>query len=207
MVLPQPLQELIDQFENLPGIGKKTAGKLAFYLLNVPQDRLNRFSQALLDLKVKTHKCDRCFNLTENKLCSLCEDSSRDQTSLCIVEEVMDLLVMEQTQKYKGLYHVLYGRVDPLNNMGPEQILIPQLLTRLKSEGKNIKEIIIATNPNMEGETTAMYLKSKLDQMREQNKDWQFEITRLAYGLPMGASLEYADYGTLGQALANRNEF
>ena len=207
MHLPQPLQELIDQFENLPGIGRKTAGKLAFYLLNVPQERLNRFSQALLDLKVKTHKCDRCFNLTEDKICSVCLDSGRDQSTLCVVEEVMDLMVMEQTQKYKALYHVLYGRVDPLNNMGPEQILIPQLLSRVKKEGKEIKEIIIATNPNMEGETTAMYLKSKLDKMRQDNKDLKFEISRLGYGLPMGASLEYADYGTLTQALNNRNEF
>ncbi len=206
MNLPQPLQELIDQFESLPGIGRKSAAKLAFYLLNVPQDRLNRFSQALLDLKVKTHKCERCFNLTENKLCSLCEDDGRDQKVLCIVEEVTDLLVIEQTRKFNGLYHVLYGRIDPLNNLGPEEILVPQLLSRVAKEGKALEEIILATNPNMEGETTAMYLKNKLDEQKEKH-GFKYQISRLAYGLPMGASLEYADYGTLSQALDHRNGF
>lgn len=206
MTLPQPLQELIDQFESLPGIGKKTATKLAFYLLNVPSEQLNRFSQALKDLKTKTKKCERCFNLTEEARCEICNDSTRDQTTLCVVEEVIDLLVMEQTNKFKGLYHVLYGRVDPLNNMGPEQILIPQLLTRIKAEGKKLKEVIIATNPNMEGETTAMYLKNKIEELVQKHK-FDLKITRLAYGLPMGASLEYADYGTLGRSLDNRNRF
>lgn len=206
MNLPQPLQELIDQFEALPGIGKKSAAKLAFYLLNVPQERLSRFSQALLELKSKTHKCERCFNLTEDKLCSLCTDNSRSQTELCIVEEVTDLLVIEQTRKFKGLYHVLYGRIDPLNNLGPEEILVPQLLSRIKKEGAALEEIILATNPNMEGETTAMYLKSKLEALKDQHH-FQFKISRLAYGLPMGASLEYADYGTLSQALDHRNGF
>ena len=204
--MPQPLQELIDQFEHLPGIGKKTATKLAFYMLNVPQERLNRFGQALSDLKTKTKKCERCFNLTENELCGLCEDGSRDQSILCVVEEVIDLMVMEQTNKFKGLYHVLYGRVDPLNNMGPSEILIPQLLSRIQREKENLKEIIIATNPNMEGETTAMYIKSKVDELGK-NMETQINVTRLAYGLPMGASLEYADYGTLGRALDNRNNF
>jgi len=206
MSLPQPLTELIDQFESLPGIGKKTATKLAFYLLNVPQDQLNRFGQALRDLKAKAKKCTRCFNLTEGELCNICENSSRDQSVLCVVEEVIDLLVMEQTNKFKGLYHVLYGRVDPLNNMGPEQILIPQLLARVEAEKASLREIVIATNPNMEGETTAMYLKSKLEEIRDKN-GLELKITRLAYGLPMGASLEYADYGTLGRALENRNKF
>lgn len=206
MNLPQPLQELIDQFEALPGIGRKSASRLAFYLLNVPQDRLLRFSQALTDLKAKTHKCERCFNLTEDKLCSLCADNSRDQTELCIVEEVTDLLVIEQTRKFKGLYHVLYGRIDPLNNLGPEEILLPQLLSRVVKEGEQLKEIILATNPNMEGETTAMYLKQKLEELKNKHH-FDFKISRLAYGLPMGASLEYADYGTLSQALDHRNGF
>jgi len=206
MNLPQPLQELIDQFEALPGVGRKSASKLAFYLLNVPTERLKRFSQALLDLKVKTKKCERCFNLTEEKLCSLCRDESRDQSELCIVEEVTDLLVIEQTRKFRGLYHVLYGRIDPLNNLGPEEILVPQLLCRVKKEGSTLKEIILATNPNMEGETTAMYLKSKLEELKAK-ESLSFKISRLAYGLPMGASLEYADYGTLSQALDHRNGF
>lgn len=206
MNLPQPLSELIDQFEALPGIGRKSASRLAFYLLNVPQERLLRFSQALVDLKAKTRKCERCFNLTEDSLCSLCDDSSRDQSQLCIVEEVTDLLVIEQTRKFKGLYHVLYGRIDPLNNLGPEEILLPQLLTRVVKEGKQLEEIILATNPNMEGETTAMYLKQKLEELKNKHH-FPFKISRLAYGLPMGASLEYADYGTLSQALDHRNGF
>jgi recombination protein RecR len=206
MSLPQPLTELIDQFESLPGIGRKTATKLAFYLLNVPQEQLNRFGQALSELKVKAKRCQRCFNLTENELCNLCENSARDQSILCVVEEVIDLLVMEQTNKFKGLYHVLYGRIDPLNNMGPEQILIPQLLARVEAEKNTLTEVIIATNPNMEGETTAMYLKNKLMELAEKNGH-NLKITRLAYGLPMGASLEYADYGTLGRSLENRNQF
>lgn len=206
MHLPQPLQELIDQFEALPGIGRKSASRLAFYLLNVPQERLLRFSQALTDLKAKTHKCERCFNLTEAELCSLCADDSRNQNELCIVEEVTDLLVIEQTRKFRGLYHVLYGRLDPLNNLGPEDILVPQLLSRVNKEGKQLQEIILATNPNMEGETTAMYLKQKLEELKTKYR-FTFKISRLAYGLPMGASLEYADYSTLSQALANRNGF
>jgi recombination protein RecR len=206
MNLPQPLQELIDQFEALPGIGSKTAAKLALYLLNVPQDRLSRFSQALAELKAKTHKCQHCFNLTEDKLCSICQDNSRNQGELCVVEEVTDLLVIEETRKFNGLYHVLYGRIDPLNNLGPEEILIPQLLSRVVKQGQELKEIILATNPNMEGETTAMYLKKKLEEIKNKHH-LKFKISRLAYGLPMGASLEYADYGTLSQALDHRSGF
>jgi recombination protein RecR len=206
MNLPQPLQELIDQFEALPGIGRKSATRLAFYLLNVPQERLTRFSQALLDLKAKTHKCERCYNLTEGKLCPICADETRSQTELCVVEEVTDLLAIEQTRKFNGLYHVLYGRIDPLNNLGPEDILVPQLLSRVTKEGKKLQEIILATNPNMEGETTAMYLKAKLEELKKK-RGCTFKISRLAYGLPMGASLEYADYGTLSQALDHRNGF
>lgn len=206
MHLPRSLQELIDQFEALPGIGKKTAGRLAFYLLNVPQERLNRFANALLDLKTTTKKCPQCFNLTESDVCSICADTHRDPQVICIVEEVLDLIGIEQTRKFNGVYHVLYGRVDPLNGMGPEDILIPQLLQRIEKQEHPIREIIIATNPNMEGETTAMYLKKVLSELTEKTKQ-SFTISRLAYGLPMGASIEYADYGTLGKALDNRGSF
>jgi recombination protein RecR len=206
MNLPRPLQELSDQFAALPGIGKKTASRLAFYLLNVPSERLTRFSQALLNLKQKVHKCKICFNLTEDEVCEICADQNRDQQTLCVVEEVLDLIVMEQTKKYHGLYHVLYGRIDPLNNLGPDDILIPQLLERINKIGKNLKEIIISTNPNMEGETTAMYIRNKLRELQGL-KNYEFKITRLAYGLPMGASIEYADYTTLGRSLENRSQF
>lgn len=206
MKLPRSLQELIDQFGGLPGIGKKTASKLAFYLLNVPEERLQRFAKALTDIKTQTKKCTRCFNLTEEDLCPVCSESGRDESLICIVEEVLDLMGIEQTQKYNGLYHVLYGRIDPLNNLGPEDILLPQLLKRIEEEGKKIKEIIIATNPNMEGETTAMYLRNQLENL-EKTLGLKFKITRLAYGLPMGASIEYADYTTLGRSFENRSVF
>lgn len=206
MKLPQPITELIDQFEGLPGIGHKTASRLAFYLLNIPQDRLSRFATALTDLKTKTNRCERCFNLTDQPVCPICDDSQRDQSSLCIVEEVLDLLGIEQTRKYNGLYHVLYGRIDPLNNMGPEDILIPQLMERITKESKKLKEIIIATNPTMEGETTALYLKKQIKEYAAEHGA-EIRISRLAYGLPMGASIEFADYGTLGRSFENRNTY
>ncbi|MFA6005961.1 MAG: recombination mediator RecR [Patescibacteria group bacterium] len=206
MNLPKPLQEIVDQFEALPGIGHKTASRLAFYLLNVPQDRLARFAGALTDLKLKTKRCSVCFNLTEETQCAVCSDPNRDQHTICVVEEVLDLIGIEQTKKFSGVYHVLFGRIDPLNNLGPDDILFPQLLERIKKEGKELKEVILATNPNMEGETTAMYMKNKLEELQK-NMGTSFKITRLAYGLPIGASIEYADYGTLGRALENRNGF
>lgn len=206
MNLPKPLQEIVDQFEALPGIGHKTANRLAFYLLNVPQDRLARFAGALTDLKTKTKRCSTCFNLTEENICGICGDEGRDRHTICVVEEVLDLLGIEQTKKYNGLYHVLYGRIDPLNNLGPDEILFPQLMERILRGSKTIEEIIIATNPNMEGETTALFMKNKLEEFQKKH-NVHFKITRLAYGLPMGASIEYADYGTLGRALENRNGF
>jgi recombination protein RecR len=206
MKLPQALTDLIDQFEALPGIGKKSAQRLALYLLNVPQDRLLRFSQALKDLKTRIKKCENCFNLAEENICPLCQDASRNKNVICVVEDPLDILVVEGTRKFNGLYHVLYGRIDPLNNLGPDDILLPQLFARLSKAPQEIEEIILATNPNMEGETTAMYLKKRLEEFQSE-KGSKFRITRLAYGLPMGASIEYADYGTLGRALDNRNEF
>ena len=206
MKLPQALTDLIDQFEALPGIGKKSAQRLALYLLNVPQDRLLRFSQALKDLKTRIKKCENCFNLAEENICPLCQDTSRNKNVICVVEDPLDILVVEGTRKFNGLYHVLYGRIDPLNNLGPDDILLPQLFARLSKAPQELEEIILATNPNMEGETTAMYLKKRLEEFQNE-KGSKFKITRLAYGLPMGASIEYADYGTLGRALDNRNEF
>ena len=131
MKLPQALTDLIDQFEALPGIGKKSAQRLALYLLNVPQDRLLRFSQALKDLKTRIKKCENCFNLAEESICPLCQDTSRNKNVICVVEDPLDILVVEGTRKFNGLYHVLYGRIDPLNNLGPDDILLPQLFARL----------------------------------------------------------------------------
>jgi len=206
MNLPKPLLELIDQFEALPGIGRKTASRMALYLLNVPQDRLVRFAHALTDLKIKSIRCKTCFNLSETDLCDICRDETRDTHTICVVEDVLDVLGIEQTRKFKGLYHVLYGRIDPLNNMGPDDILLPQLMKRIDRDGKNITEIILATNPNMEGETTAMYIRKLLTELKDE-KGYSFIVSRLGYGLPMGGQIEYADYGTLGSALENRKDF
>ena len=206
MNLPKPLLEVIDQFEGLPGIGHKTASRLGLYLLNVPQERLARFAAALTDLKQKSIRCKECCNLTETELCDICQDETRDKTTICVVEDVMDVLGIEQTRKYKGVYHVLYGRIDPLNNMGPDDILLPQLMTRVGKEGNDIHEIILATNPTMEGETTAMYIRKLFIELKEE-KQFSYTVSRLAYGLPMGGQIEFADYGTLGSALENRKTF
>lgn len=206
--LPKPLQKAIDFFEKLPGIGPKTAKRLAFYLLRIPQTELDQFAKSLIDLKNKTHYCTTCLNLTEDKICSICQDPQRDKTTIAVVETVLDLLSIESSGKYHGLYHVLHGRIDPLNYIGPEDIYINHLIKRLKnpSQGKIIKEIILATNPNMEGEATAMYIKKKLEEVKKE-KRLKFKITRLAYGLPIGADLEYADYMTIQQAMAGRKEY
>ena len=201
--LPKPLQKTIDFFENLPGIGPKTAKRLAFYLLRIPQNELEEFAKTVVELKNKSHYCQICLNLTEDKICSICRDSQRDKEIITVVEDVLDFLSIETGRKYTGVYHVLHGRIDPLNYIGPDDIYIPHLIKRID---KQVKEIILATNPNMEGEATAMYIKKKLNELKKQNK-LQFKITRLAYGLPIGADLEYADYMTLQRAMEGRREY
>jgi recombination protein RecR len=201
--LPTPLKKAIDFFENLPGIGPKTAKRLAFYLLRLPQGQLEEFSKILLELKSKSHYCQICLNLTEDKICSICQDPQRDKTTIMVVEDVLDLLSIEVGRKYNGVYHVLHGRIDPLNYIGPEDIYIQHLIKRLD---RQVKEIILATNPNMEGEATAMYIKKRLEEMKR-SKKFQFKISRLAYGLPLGADLEYADYMTLQRAIEGRREY
>jgi len=201
--LPKPLQKTIDFFENLPGIGPKTAKRLAFYLLRIPQSELEEFAKTVVELKNKSHYCQICLNLTEDKICSICRDSQRDKEIITVVEDVLDFLSIETGRKYTGVYHVLHGRIDPLNYIGPDDIYIPHLIKRID---KQVKEIILATNPNMEGEATAMYIKKKLNELKKQNK-LQFKITRLAYGLPIGADLEYADYMTLQRAMEGRREY
>lgn len=197
-LLPKSLSRLIDSFERLPGIGPKSAQRLAFYLLHVPQEDLEQFADTLKELKANTVLCTLCKNVTEQDPCMICSNPSRDQTLLCVVEQPTDVLSIEKTGKYKGLYHVLHGSIDPLNNIGPDEIYIADLIKRVK----NIHEIILATNPNMEGEATSMYIQKQLTVNSKQLK-----VTRLAHGLPVGADIEYADEVTLSRALEGRTAF
>lgn len=208
-ILPHAVVKLIESLEKLPGIGPKTASRLTFYLLHVPQLQLDQFSEAVLNLKNHTVFCSICFNIGEADPCIFCGDSIRDKTVICVVEQPIDILSMERTGKFKGVYHVLHGAINPLDNIGPDEIRIAELLQRIKTG--NIKEVILATNPNMEGEATAMYIKREISLLRQslggQANLKNFIITRLAHGLPVGGDLEYADELTLSQALENRKEF
>jgi recombination protein RecR len=207
--LPASLQKVALFLERLPGIGQKTANRLAFYFLRLPDSDLKEFADSVATLKTKTKLCKNCFNLTEEELCGICSDTRRDQSIITVVEDVLDLLSFETGDIYQGVYHVLHGKIDPLNHVGPNDIYIDQLIDRLHTrltKKESIKEIILATNPDMEGEATAMYIKKKVIELQQTNKV-DFAITRLGYGLPMGANLEYADYMTLKKALENRNKF
>jgi len=201
MILPKTLQRLIENFEKLPGIGPKTAQRLAFYLLFVPQQNLDEFSQALARLKKDTILCSQCFNIGETPLCSLCADEKRDKTTVCVVEDPLDAVAIEKSGKFKGLYHILHGAINPLENIGPDDIYIKQLVKRVARD-QNIREVILATNPTLEGEATAIYIAKKL---REQIPR-KLVITRIGRGLPTGADLEYADEVTLNQSLEGRQE-
>ncbi|NTU46306.1 recombination protein RecR [Candidatus Roizmanbacteria bacterium] len=204
--LPSSLKQIALFFERLPGIGEKSANRLAFYLLRLPDEDLKSFGEQIMQLKARTKKCSHCLNLTEDLVCSICSDSSRDQSSITVVEDVLDLLSFENGNIYKGLYHVLHGRIDPLNHIGPDDIFISQLLERIYAKGSELKEIILATNPDMEGEATAMYIRNRLEELKK-DKGFTFTVSRLGYGLPMGANLEYADYMTLRKAIENRNRY
>ena len=201
MKIPKALERVIESFERLPGIGPKSAQRLAFYLLHVPQSDLEDFAQALINLKKNTQMCAICFNIGTTEFCDICADSERDISIVCIVEDALDVLAFERSDKFKGVYHVLHGVVDPLNSMGPDDIYIPQLLKRLKTDSK-IKELIVATNPTMEGEATAMYIVKQL-----QTPNSKLRITRIGRGLPVGADIEYADEVTLARALEGRSEY
>lgn len=202
MRVPKAIQNLIDAFERLPGIGPKTAQRLTFYLLHVPQVELDRFAASLQNLKRSTALCSTCFNIDEVNPCAICSDSQRDQKTLCVVEEPLDVLALEKSGKFHGVYHVLHGRIDPLNNIGPDEIYIKQLLDRIKNYESGMREIILATNPTMEGESTAMFITKQLRTMNHELK-----ITRIGRGLPVGADLEYADEVTLQRALEGRSEY
>jgi recombination protein RecR len=198
MKIPKAVLDLIEAFERLPGIGPKTAARLTFYLIHAPAEQSEKLSEAALNLKRNTTLCSKCKNIAENDPCSVCDDPDRDRTKICVVEETLDVLSLERSGAYRGLYHVLHGVISPLNNIGPEELFIANLLPRIKDGG--VEEIILATNPNMEGEATAMYIQRML-------KPFKLEITRIARGIPIGADIEYADDVTLRRALEGRKEF
>jgi recombination protein RecR len=206
MSIPLDLKRTIEFFEKLPGIGPKTAKRLGFYLLRIPEADLIKAAEHLGQLKKNTHYCIQCYNLTDDELCSICDNPQRNQRVIAIVEDVLDLLSFETGNHFNGVYHVLHGRIDPLNYIGPDDIFIPQLLTRIAKDQDSIDEIILATNPNTEGEATAMYIKKQLVEKLNGNAE-RMTITRLAYGLPIGAELEFADYMTLKRSLEGRKDF
>ncbi len=197
--LPEPVQDLIDAFSRLPGIGPKTASRLAFYLLTAPEDYSKNLADALLGLKTGIALCDECFNITlsNQKKCEICDSTQRDSTSLCVVEKPLDVLVLEKTQGFFGKYHVLHGVLSPIEGIGPDDLRIHELMARIRHGV--VKEVILATNPSMEGDATAQYLQQQLAGLN-------VRVTRLARGLPMGGELEYADQNTLLRALAGRQE-
>jgi recombination protein RecR len=200
-ILPKAVSRVIESFQRLPGVGPKTATRLAFYLLHVPQEDLEQFANSLTGLKSHTVLCSVCRNVTESDPCEICSSPSRDKSLVCVVESPTDVLSVEKTGKFQGMYHVLHGAIDPLNNIGPDELYIADLLKRVGA-GSEIGEIILAMNPNMEGEATAMYITR---QVKSQNPD--IKITRLAHGLPVGADIEYADEVTLTRALEGRREY
>jgi recombination protein RecR len=192
-----PVQSLVDELGRLPGIGPKSAQRIAFYLLKAAPEDARRLAKAVLEAKERVSWCRRCFNFAEGDLCVYCRDERRDPTVLCVVEEPRDIVAVERTQEYRGRYHVLLGAISPIEGIGPEQLKIKELLARVGDEG--VREVILATNPNIEGEATAMYLARLL-------KPLGLRVTRIASGLPVGGDLEYADEVTLGRALEGRRE-
>jgi recombination protein RecR len=201
MKIPKSIQSVTESFERLPGIGPKTAERLTFYLLHVPQGELDRFAKSVQNLKLGTIICSNCFNVGESDPCSICQDPERNHSLLCVVEQPLDVIALEKNRKYPGVYHVLNGKIDPLNNIGPDEIRIHELLERVKNDSR-ITEIVLATNPTMEGEATAMYIAK---QIKAVNAD--LKITRIGRGLPIGADLEYADPTTLERAMEGRSDY
>lgn len=192
-----PLLKLVEQFERLPGIGSKTAQRLAYFVLNMPKEQAVEFSNAITDAHEKIRYCEVCCNFSEGELCPVCKSDRRDKSVICVVETPRDAIALEGTREFDGVYHVLHGAISPLNGIGPDQLYIKQLLARLNND--TVKEVIMATNPTVEGEATAMYISRLL-------KPMGIKVTRLAYGIPVGGDLEYADEVTLARALEGRNE-
>ncbi|QQE74527.1 recombination mediator RecR [Brevibacillus composti] len=197
MFYPEPVSKLIEGFMKLPGIGPKTAGRLAFFVLNMKEDDVLDLAKALVNAKRQLHYCSVCNNITDLDPCHICRDKRRDGSVICVVQEPKDVVAMEKTREFEGYYHVLHGAISPIEGIGPEDIRIPDLLKRLGDE--QVKEVILATNPNIEGEATAMYISRLI-------KPFGIRVTRIAHGLPVGGDLEYADEVTLTKALEGRRE-
>ena len=196
-VYTQPVQALIDELGRLPGIGPKSAQRIAFHLLKLPAEDVNRLAMSITDAKARVRFCVRCWNFADGDLCPICLDDRRDTTTLCVVEESRDIVSIEKTGEFRGRYHVLLGAMSPLDGIGPEQLKMKELFARLEPEG--VQEVIVCTNPNTEGEVTALYLARML-------RPFGIRVTRIASGLPVGGDLEYADELTLGRALEGRRE-
>ena len=194
---PKPIMRLIEELCRLPGIGPKTASRLTYFLLRSPTEQVLALAEAVQQLKERTVLCSVCFNIAETSPCSICSDPNRDQTQICVVEEPLDVLALERTRQYHGLYHVLHGAISPVDGIGPEELKIRELLGRLRN--RTVHEILLATNPNLEGEATGMYIARQIHPLG-------IRVTRLARGLPIGGDLEYADQVTLAQALEGRRE-
>ncbi|MBQ8078773.1 MAG: recombination protein RecR [Oscillospiraceae bacterium] len=191
------VENLIDEFAKLPGIGRKSAQRLAFHVLNLPKEQAQSFANAIIKAKETVHTCPKCQNLTDQELCPICANPARDSPIICVVADPKDVIAFEKTREYKGLYHVLHGTISPLNHIGPDDIRIRELLHRVAEE--EIQEVIIATNPDTEGEATAMYIARLL-------RPFSIRVTRLAYGIPVGGHLEYIDEVTLMRALEGRQD-
>ncbi|MNR03970.1 Recombination protein RecR [compost metagenome] len=197
MHYPEPIAKLIDAFSRLPGVGPKTAGRLAFHVLRMKEEDVIDFAKSLVNVKRNLHYCSVCCNITDVDPCRICQDKSRDNSVICVVQEPKDLVALERTKEFEGYYHVLHGAISPMEGIGPDQIHIAELLKRLGDE--TVQELILATNPNIEGEATAMYLSRLI-------KPFGLRVTRIAHGLPVGGDLEYADEVTLSKAMEGRRE-
>ena len=193
-----PVARLVDEFHKLPGIGPKTAQRLTYYLVRMPEEQAKALAEAILAVKDRIALCSQCYNITESDPCAVCDDPARDRTRICVVEEALDVLALERTDAYKGLYHVLHGVISPMNGVGPDDLKIQPLLGRLRDS--EVQEVVLATNPNLEGEATSMYIHRLISPLG-------IRVTRPARGLPVGGDLEYADEVTLGRAIEGRQDF
>ncbi len=191
------IEKLIESFEKLPSIGHKTAARLAFYMLNLGEQETNEFISSIINAKKSLKYCSKCYNIADTDPCPICSSPKRDESIICVVEDVKDIIAMEKTHEFKGVYHVLHGSISPMNGIGPEDIKLKELLSRLQDN--TVKEIILATNPRVEGEATAMYISKLI-------KPMGIKVTRIAHGIPVGGDLEYTDEVTLSKALEGRRE-
>lgn len=197
MYYPEPIAKLIESFSRLPGIGSRTASRLTFHVLKMDEDDVIDFAKALVNVKRNLHYCSICCNITDVDPCRICQDKTRDRSQICVIQDAKDLVAMERTKEYRGYYHVLHGAISPMDGIGPDDIHVAELLKRLSDE--SIQEVILATNPNVEGEATAMYLSRLI-------KPIGLKVTRIAHGLPVGGDMDYADEMTLTKALEGRRE-